>query len=234
MPDDVLIPPVESASSATGSLRGGHASPRGEVEVPPQRDKFSRESPPREEQCTMTPGEERDAECQRAVQAVRDITTTGKATTESEDQKYDWDALCDEPLGLPEELPARVSDPGTPPREGEETAPELLMPRGLLPTLVPPTEGRALIEGERHQKDGPHTQSTIRKSRIPTPTPRRTMAMRDNEERYGLGSVAWGREQYPSRETSDATTESKRRPATGRYRSTPTGHPNIMMLNPSV
>ena len=62
MPDDVLIPLVESTSSTTGSLRGGHASPRGEVEVPPQRDEFSRESPPREEQHTMTSKKERDTE----------------------------------------------------------------------------------------------------------------------------------------------------------------------------
>ena len=137
MSDDVLIPPVESASSVTGSLRGGHASPRGEVEVPPQRDEFSRESPSREEQRTMTSEEEQDAERRRAVQAVRDITTTGKAPIESEDQKYDWDTLCDEPLGLPEELPARVSDPGTPPREGEETAPELLTPGGYYPLSCP-------------------------------------------------------------------------------------------------
>ena len=226
MPEGVLIPLVESASSATGSFGGGQVSPRERIEVSPLGDDVSRE--------------ERDAERRRAVQAVRDITTTSGAPAESEEQKYAWDTLCDEPLGLPEELPARVSDPGTPPRENEETTPELLTPKELLPTPASQTEGGTTREGEMHQRDDSRTRSMTRKSRIPTPTPRKMGTIRDkkgedergNLGQYGLGSVAQGRHQYPSREITDTTMDGKRRPTSERYRSTPTGPPQHIEPQP--
>ena len=53
-------------------------------------------------------------ERQRAIQAVRDITTGQPTPILEENQMYDWDGQFDEMLGLPIQLRSRVSDPGTP------------------------------------------------------------------------------------------------------------------------
>ena len=57
----------------------------------------------------------RTEERQRAIQAVRDITTGQPTPTLEENQMYDWDGQFDEMLGLPIQLRNRVSNPGTPP-----------------------------------------------------------------------------------------------------------------------
>ena len=62
-------------------------------------------------------------ERQRAVQAVRDITTGQPTPTLEENQMYNWDGQFDETLGLPIQLRNRVSDPGTPPVRVSPKAP---------------------------------------------------------------------------------------------------------------
>ena len=62
-------------------------------------------------------------ERQRAIQAVRDITTGQPTPTHEENQMYDWDGQFDETLGLPIQLRNRVSDPGTPPVRVSPRAP---------------------------------------------------------------------------------------------------------------
>ena len=62
-------------------------------------------------------------EQQRAVQAVRDITTGQPTPTLKENQMYDWDGQFNEMLGLPIQLRNRVSDPGTPPVRASPRAP---------------------------------------------------------------------------------------------------------------
>ena len=62
-------------------------------------------------------------ERQRAVQAVRDITTGQPTPTHEENQMYDWDGQFDEMLGLPIQLRNRVSDLGTPPVRVSPKAP---------------------------------------------------------------------------------------------------------------
>ena len=61
------------------------------------------------------PEDRQTEEWQRAVQAVRDITTGQPTPTLEENQMCDWDGQFDETLGLPIQLRNRVSDPGTPP-----------------------------------------------------------------------------------------------------------------------
>ena len=119
MPDDVLIPPIDSASSVTDSPREGYASPRVGT-LPREGEDPARGSPTQEERRVLTPAEEQDVECQRAVQAVREITAPRQPSADQDRQRYDWDTLCDAPLGLPTELTNRVSDPGTPPTGGRE------------------------------------------------------------------------------------------------------------------
>ena len=62
-------------------------------------------------------------ERQRAIQAVRDITTGQPTPTLEENQMYDWDGQFDETLGLPIQLRNRVSNPGTPPVRVSPKAP---------------------------------------------------------------------------------------------------------------
>ena len=59
----------------------------------------------------------------RAMQAVKDITTGQPTSTLKENQMYDWDGQFDDMLGLPIQLRNRVSDPGTPPVRASPRAP---------------------------------------------------------------------------------------------------------------
>ena len=183
MPDDVLTPPIDFASSATDSPREGYASPR-EGAQPRDEEGPTRGSPIHEERRTLTPAEERDVERQRAVQAVREITAPQQASTEQDGPRYDWDALYDAPLGLPIELPNRVSDPGTPPTGGRESTREPVTSQ-----RSPSTPG-SRSEKETDERNDPDEKAirgtggqrentlpapvTTRKSRIPTPDPRKT------------------------------------------------------------
>ena len=111
MPEDVLIPPVVSASS--GLLEEGpeqtpdHNPNQGNQHLPSVQ-------PYTPVSQTSMPEDRWTEEWQRAIQAVRDITTGQPSPTLEENQMYDWDGQFDETLGLPIQLRNRVSDPGTP------------------------------------------------------------------------------------------------------------------------
>ena len=63
---------------------------------------------------TFMPEDRWTEEQQRAIQAVRDITTGQPTPTLEENQMYDWDGQFNETIGLPIQLRNRVSDPETP------------------------------------------------------------------------------------------------------------------------
>ena len=111
MPEDVLIPPVVSASSGSseeepqwipdyGSTQGNQHLLSAQPSAPVSR--------------TPTPEDRQTEEQQKAVQAVKDITTGQPTPTLKENQMYNWDGQFDDTLGLPIQLRNRVSDPGTP------------------------------------------------------------------------------------------------------------------------
>ena len=98
MPEDVLIPPVVLASSESleeepqwildyGSTQGNQCLPSAQPSAP----------------ASMTPTLEdwQAEEQQRAMQAVKDITTGQPTSTLEENQMYDWDGEFDDTLGLP-------------------------------------------------------------------------------------------------------------------------------------
>ena len=112
MPEDVLIPPVVSASSGSleeepqripdyGSTQGNQHLLSAELSAPVGR--------------TPTLMDQQAEEQWRAMQAVKDITTGQPTSTLKESQMYDWDGQLDDTLGLPIQLRNRVSNPGTPP-----------------------------------------------------------------------------------------------------------------------
>ena len=120
MPEDVLTPPVVSASSESlveepqwipdySSTQGNQHLPSAQLSAPVSG--------------TSTP-EDRQAEEQwRAMQAVKDITTRQPTSTLVENQMYEWDGQFNYTLGLPIQLRNRVSDPGTPPVRASPRAP---------------------------------------------------------------------------------------------------------------
>ena len=120
MLEDVLIPPEVSASS--GLLEEGHQQTpdhgpnQGNWHLPNVQ-------PNTPVSWTSMPEDRQTEEWQRAVQAVRDITTGQPTPTLKENQMYDWDGQFDETLGLPIQLRNRVSDPGTPPVRASPRAP---------------------------------------------------------------------------------------------------------------
>ena len=101
MPEDVLIPPVVSASSGLleeepqwipdhGPNQGNQSLPSAQPSAPVSGTSMSEDR--------------RTEEQQRAVQAVKDITTRQPTPTLKENQMYDWDGQFDEMLGLPIQL----------------------------------------------------------------------------------------------------------------------------------
>ena len=153
MPDNVLIPPIDFASLATDSPRGGYASPR-EGALPRDEEGPTRGSPTQEGSRSLTPAEERDVECRRAVQAVREITASRLASAEQDGPRYEWDAHYDAPLGLPTELPNRVSDPGIPPTGGQEPV------REPVTTQRPPSTPGSPLEKETDVRNDLDEQAT--------------------------------------------------------------------------
>ena len=120
MPEDVLIPPVVSASSGSSEEESqqtsDHGPNQGNWRLPiTQPNAPISQTPMLEDRWT----EER----QRAVQAVRDISTGQPTPTPEKSQMYDWDGQFDETLGLPIQLRNRVSDPETPPVRASPKAP---------------------------------------------------------------------------------------------------------------
>ena len=120
MLEDVLIPPVVSASSGSseeepqwipdyGSTQGNQRLPSAQLSAPVGR--------------IPTPEDRQTEERRRAVQAVKDITTGQPTPTLEENQLYDWDGQFDDTLGLPMQLRNRISDPGTPPVRASPRAP---------------------------------------------------------------------------------------------------------------
>ena len=120
MPEDVLTPPVVSASSESleeepqripdySSTQGNQHLPSAQVSAPVGR--------------TPTPEDWQVEKQQRAVQAVKDITTGQPTSTLEENQMYDWDGQFNDMLGLPIQLRNRVSNPGTPPVRASPRAP---------------------------------------------------------------------------------------------------------------
>ena len=120
MLEDVLIPPVVSASSESleeepqwipnySSTQGDQRLPSAQLSAPVSR--------------TPTPEDWQAEERRRAVQAVKDITTGQLTSTLEENQMYDWDGQFDDMLGLPIQLRNRVSNPGTPPVRASPRAP---------------------------------------------------------------------------------------------------------------
>ena len=123
-------------------------------------------------------------ERQRAVQAVWEITAPRQASTKQDGPRYDWDALYDAPLGLPIELPNRVSDPRTPPTGGRESTREPVTSQRSPSTpgsrLEKETEERNDLDEKAIRGTGGQRENTLpapvttRKSRIPTPDPHKT------------------------------------------------------------
>ena len=97
MPEDVLIPPVVSASS--GSSEEG---PQQTPDHGPNQGNWRPLSvqPITPVSRTSMPEDRWTKERQRAVQAVRDITTGQPTPTLEENQMYDWNGQFDETLGL--------------------------------------------------------------------------------------------------------------------------------------
>ena len=120
MPEDVLIPPVVSASSGS-SEEGPQQTPD---YSPNQGNRRLPSVQPNTPVSQTSPSEDRQTEeRQRAIQAVRDITTGQPTPTLEENQMYDWDGQFNEMLGLPIQLRNRVSDPGTSPVRASPRAP---------------------------------------------------------------------------------------------------------------
>ena len=120
MPEDVLIPPGVSASSRLLEEDPQHISDHG----PNQGNQCLSNTQPNDPVGPTTGLEDgRTEERQRAVQAVRDVTTGQPNPTHEENQMYDWDGQFNETLGLPIQLRNRVSDPGTPPVRVSPKAP---------------------------------------------------------------------------------------------------------------
>ena len=98
MPEDVLIPPVVSASSESleeepqqipnySSTQGNQHLPSAQPSAPVGR--------------TPTPEDRQAEERWRAMQAVKDIITGQPTSTLKENQMYDWDGQFNDTLGLP-------------------------------------------------------------------------------------------------------------------------------------
>ena len=116
----MLIPPVVLASSGS-SEEGPQPTPD---HSPNQGNRHLLSVQPNTPVSRTSMPEDRwTEERQRAIQAVRDITTGQPTPTLKENQMYDWDGQFDETLGLPIQLRNRVSDPGTPPVRVSPTAP---------------------------------------------------------------------------------------------------------------
>ena len=118
------------------------------------------------------------------MQAVREITASRQASAEQDGPRYDWDALYDAPLGLPIELPNRVSNPGTPLTGGRESIREPATSQR--PPLTPgsqskkETDMRNDLDEQATRGTGGQRENTLpapvttQRSRIPTPDPRKT------------------------------------------------------------
>ena len=120
MPEDVLIPLVVSASSRSSEEESQWTSDHG----PNQGNQRLPNTQPNTPVSQTSVLEDRwMEERQRAIQAMRDITTGQPTPTLEENQMYDWDGQFDEMLGLPIQLRNRVSDPGTPPVRDSPKAP---------------------------------------------------------------------------------------------------------------
>ena len=232
MPDDVLIPPMDFASSATDSPSGGYASPSGGAQQRGEEGP-TRGSPVHEERRTLTPEEERDLERQRAMQAMREITAPRQASAEQDGPRYDWDTLYDAPLGLPMELPNRVSNPGTPPTGGQDSTRGPATSPGSPSTPGSWSDERDDLDEEATRETGGQRENTswapviTRRSMIPTPVPRKTTLA--SHEKGGQ----WGQEQGRDEPGLAAVEEEARppwgtsgkHPAVRGYEPTPTGPP---------
>ena len=112
MPEDVLIPPVVSAPSRSSEEEHQQTSDH----CPNQGNRRLLNTQLNTPISQTSALEDRwMEESQRAIQAVRDITTGQPTPTIEENQMYDWDGQFDETLGLPIQLMNRVRDLGTPP-----------------------------------------------------------------------------------------------------------------------
>ena len=120
MLEDVLIPPVVSASS-----RSLEEDPQETSDHDPNQGNRHLPNTQLNAPIIQTSAWEdrRTEERQRAVQAVRDITTGQPTLTHEENQMYNWDGQFDEMLGLPIQLRNRVSNLGTPPVRVSPKAP---------------------------------------------------------------------------------------------------------------
>ena len=107
-----MIPPVVSAS-----LTSSEEEPQQTSDYDPNQGnwRLPNTQPNAPISRTTVMEDRRMEERQRAIQAVRDITTGQPTPTPEESQMYDWDGQFDEMLGLPVQLRNRVSDLGTPP-----------------------------------------------------------------------------------------------------------------------
>ena len=112
MPEDVLITPVVSASSRSLEEDLQQTSDHG-----PNQENWClpNTQPNVHVSQTFMLEDRRMEERQRAIQAVRDITTGQPTPTLKENQMYNWDGQFNETLGLPIQLRNRVSNLGTPP-----------------------------------------------------------------------------------------------------------------------
>ena len=98
MLEDVLIPPVVLASSGSSEKGSQHTPDHG----PNQGNRHLLSVEPNTPVSRTSTLEDRWTEKQqRAIQAVRDITTGQPTPTLEENQMYDWDGQFDETLGLP-------------------------------------------------------------------------------------------------------------------------------------
>ena len=120
VPEDVLIPPVDSASSESleeepqwipnySSTQGNQHLLTAQLSAPVSR--------------TPTLEDQQAEEQRRAMQAVKDITTGQPTSTLKENQMYDWDGQLNDTLGLPIQLRNWVSNQGTPPVRASPRAP---------------------------------------------------------------------------------------------------------------
>ena len=120
MPEDVLIPPVVSVSSGSSEEEPQWTPDHG----PDQGNRHQPNTQPNAPiSQTSALEDKRMEERQRAVQAVRDITTGQPTPTLEENQMYDWDGQFDETLGLPIQLRNRGRDWGTPPVRASQRVP---------------------------------------------------------------------------------------------------------------
>ena len=120
MPEDVLTPPVDLASSESLAEEPQRIPNYGSTQ---ENQHLLSAQPSAPVSGTPTSEDWQAEERQRAVQAVKDITTGQPTSTLKENQMYDWDGQFNDMLGLPIQLRNRVSDPGTPPVRASPRAP---------------------------------------------------------------------------------------------------------------